>query len=206
MKNLIFTLIAATVVSACVANKDSEDADMPDGKVWRVDVYAMNAEDRLALGKELCDSGNCLAEALKTQNKTLIADTSAVNRVLDTNTDVLDSLGLKTAWVEYDDSLKRSLVVYRDSPLLTDTISVVSVCDNLECDDNVTVSFRFADPAEWEIVTRGLVGRRIAVAVNGKVVNTPVVNAPITEGGCTLVLPVRRARRYFPVSDKNIKV
>lgn len=201
MKKLATALFATALLTACGAGNKDNDSVQSVSSAWTVEVYAMMDEDRQLLGGLDLDDGDCLREALVRTRKSSVADTSRINMALEANRDVLDSLGLKTAWIAYEDTTNLDLVLYRSEPLLSDTISDVDVSEYSGYAENVLLAFEFSRPHEWEIITRDMTGRRMALAVNGEVVNTPLVNAAVTGGGCTIVLPLSRVHKHFPGVD-----
>ncbi len=53
--------------------------------------------------------------------------------------------------------------------------------------DSITqISFKFSDADKWASITRENTGRQLAIAVNGKITNAPMVNMAIESGNCSV--------------------
>mgnify|MGYP001028118085 FL=1 len=73
----------------------------------------------------------------------------------------------------------------------TDSMPVISerVTANLieNYGDSITqISFKFSDADKWASITRENTGRQLAIAVNGKITNAPMVNMAIESGNCSV--------------------
>lgn len=77
----------------------------------------------------------------------------------------------------------------------------ISEMYNYAGDDGcVTVPFYFSDKKKYEEITRMSIGKRIAIAINGKIVSTPEVQMAIENGACSVVLDDSQLSALFPDS------
>ena len=66
--------------------------------------------------------------------------------------------------------------------------------------------FNFSDTAKYAEITENNLGKRIAIAINGQVVSTPVVKMKIDNGACSVVLDDAQVAKLLPnVNIKNPK-
>ncbi|MDE6286129.1 MAG: hypothetical protein K2L99_03950 [Muribaculaceae bacterium] len=126
------------------------------------------------------------------------SDTTKVGAMLRERNDDFSDYDLTYGWLELEDSADCDLVIYSRKPLLTENVEVEDVCALSEDDDNVLVIFKFDDAIAWQNITSAYIGKRLAIVVNGEVVNAPVVNACIESGNCSVLLPRRIADRFLP--------
>lgn len=63
--------------------------------------------------------------------------------------------------------------------------------------------FNFSDTAKYAEITENNLGKRIAIAINGQVVSTPVVKMKIDNGACSVVLDDAQVAKLLP--NVNIK-
>ena len=63
--------------------------------------------------------------------------------------------------------------------------------------------FNFPDTAKYAEITENNLGKRIAIAINGQVVSTPVVKMKIDNGACSVVLDDAQVAKLLP--NVNIK-
>ena len=88
------------------------------------------------------------------------------------------------------------------SPLLEETVRFIELVKYSE-DDLISVPFRFADAEKFASITTNNIGRRLALAINGEVVNTPVVNMPIEGGACVITFTKDEALKFLPAEKVN---
>lgn len=66
--------------------------------------------------------------------------------------------------------------------------------------------FNFSDTAKYAEITESNLGKRIAIAINGQVVSTPVVKMKIDNGACSVVLDDAQVTKLLPnVNIKDLK-
>lgn len=85
-------------------------------------------------------------------------------------------------------------------PLITDTVSVSRLIHYPGYGDSITVPFQFNDTVCYADITRSNINRRIAIAVDGNVVATPMVKMQIDNGACSFMLSRQQAERLFSKS------
>lgn len=197
MKHTAITLLALAILSACGGNNAGNSSFVTPRQDWAVDVYALKNYDEIMTDCIAATDDRIMREAFRYTNSISLSDTARVNRAILDNIEVFDSLGVNAAWMPCGDSANGSLVLLDSDALLSDTIHSCQITDCPDGDESVLMAFSFNNRHEWEFVTRARVGRRVAVAVNGEVVNTPVVNRPVSGGGCMVVVPEYCARRIF---------
>ncbi len=205
MKHTAITLLTLAILSACGGNNAGNSSFVSARQDWTVDVYALENYDEIMTDCIAAADDGIMREAFRYSNSTPLSDTARVNKAIRDNIEVFDSLGVNAAWMPCGDSANVSLVLLDSDALLTDTIHACQITDCPDGDESVLIAFSFNNRHEWEFVTRARVGRRVAVAVNGEVINTPVVNRPVSEGGCTVVLPEYCARRIFYGSELSMR-
>lgn len=197
MKHTAITILVLAILSACGGKNAGNSSFVPARQDWTVDVYALENYDEIMTDCIAAADDRIMREAFRYTNSTPLSDTARVNRAIRDNIEVFDSLGVNAAWMPCGDSANVSLVLLDSDALLSDTIHACQITDCPDGDESVLVAFSFNNRHEWEFLTRARVGHRIAVAVNGEVVNTPVVNRSVSGGGCTVVVPEHLARRIF---------
>ena len=120
-----------------------------------------------------------------------VADTASINSILSSCGD------LTHAWtIAQNDSCY--LVFYNPTPILIEQVAVTDANYIPAYGDNIQVAWRFADSAEWARITSGHIGQRLAIFVNGQLMNAPQVNCEITGGACSVAIPVTMIRTFLP--------
>ncbi len=90
------------------------------------------------------------------------------------------------------------LVAYENEPLLSEKVPVTEANSLPSYDGNIQVAFKFSDAAKWATITRGNIGERLAVIVNGQLMNAPQVNTEITSGNCSVAIPQNMIGQFLP--------
>ena len=93
------------------------------------------------------------------------------------------------------------LVAYENEPLLSERVSVTDANTLPSYGGNIQVAFKFMDASEWAKITRSNIGNRLAVFVNGQLMNAPQVNAAITSGNCSVSIPEDMIHDFLPDLD-----
>ena len=176
------TTILATMTS-CV-NKTSVKTEILESVEWNVSVYkSVQFNDPLT---------NVSTEANYT-----VADTASVNERLQS----VKPENLTRDWTIPNADGTIWLVAYEGEPLLTETVAVNEANSIPAYGDNIQVAFKFSDAPKWARITGKNIGRRLAVIVNGQLMNAPQVNSEITSGNCSVSIPAEKIHEYLPNLD-----
>lgn len=93
------------------------------------------------------------------------------------------------------------LVAYENEPILSDKVAVTEANSIPSYGGNIQVAFKFPDSEKWEEITRDNIGKRLAIFVNGQLMNAPQVNSEITSGNCSVSIPADMIHEYLPNLD-----
>ena len=93
------------------------------------------------------------------------------------------------------------LVAYEREPILNEKVKVTEASFIPSYGGDIQVVFKFADAKKWETVTQGNIGKRLAVFVNGQLMNAPKVNSEINSGNCSVLIPEDKIHEYLPNLD-----
>lgn len=92
------------------------------------------------------------------------------------------------------------------SPCIMEETVHISELIHYPDDEGITVPFNFSDTAKYAEITENNLGKRIAIAINGQVVSTPVVKMKIDNGACSVVLDDAQVAKLLPnVNIKDLK-
>nr|MBD5377118.1 hypothetical protein [Bacteroides sp.] len=184
---LVGIIMMMAGLSGC-GNTSSEKTQKISGEEWNVTVHR---------AWEFNDTVNGIG--ITTDCKYRVADTAQVNQAL---------AGIKpeTGHFSFGWTIESSdgtvwLVAYEDEPLLSERVKVTTANSLPEYEGNVQVAFRFADADKWAAITEENIGKRLAVIVNGQVMNAPQVNMRINSGNCSVSIPADKIREYLPNLD-----
>lgn len=114
-----------------------------------------------------------------------VADTASINQKL---------LGIKPENLTLDWTIPGAdgsiwLVAYENGPILSEKVTVTEANTISSYGGDIQVAFKFSDAQKWEEITRESIGKRLAVFVNGQLMNAPQVNSEITSGNCAVLIP-----------------
>lgn len=126
-----------------------------------------------------------------------VTDTAAVNERLRER--IPDNLTLGWSIPSSDGTIW--LVAYDNEPILYERVAVTEANSIPSYGGDIQVAFKFADTKKWETVTRENIGKRLAVFVNGQLMNAPQVNMEITSGNCAVSIPADKIHDYLPDFD-----
>ena len=126
-----------------------------------------------------------------------IADTARMNKGLKK----LPHTEFTIGWTMPSADGKIWLVAYEDEPILSEKVAVSEAWSIPSYDGDIQVGFKFADAKKWETITRENIGKRLAVFVNGELMNAPQVNSEITSGSCSVSIPADKIHEYLPNLD-----
>ncbi len=126
-----------------------------------------------------------------------VADTATVNQKL---------LGIKLENLTIDWTIPSAdgniwLVAYENEPILNEKVKVTEANSIPLYSGDIQVAFKFADAKKWETITQENIGKRLAVLVNGQLMNAPQVNTEITSGSCSVSIPADKIHEYLPAFD-----
>ena len=93
------------------------------------------------------------------------------------------------------------LVPYEKDPLLSEKVTLTEATPINEYDETISVAFKFTDTAEWARITANNIAHRLAVVVNGQLINAPVVRNEIPSGNCSVAIPTEMIHNYLPELD-----
>ena len=95
-------------------------------------------------------------------------------------------------WEPRIDSISTyNALFYFVQPLLTERVAINTItAEPYWGEDVVNISFSFHDASIFEKLTRDNIGKRLAVAIDGAIYNSPRVNGPIESGRCMVTTRV----------------
>ncbi|MCM1449954.1 MAG: hypothetical protein NC082_06400 [Clostridiales bacterium] len=185
---LLVSIALAVVATAC-GNTSTTKTEKVEGVEWNVTV-------RKAVQFYDTQTG------VSTDNKYTIADTASINQQL---------LGIKPENLTLEWTIPSAdgsiwLVAYEKGPILSEMVAVTEADTMPSYGGNIQVAFKFADADKWATITRENIGGRLAVFVNGQLMNAPQVNNEITSGNCSVTIPGDMIKQYLPDIDlKKLK-
>ena len=92
------------------------------------------------------------------------------------------------------------------SPCLLEETIHVSELLHYSGNEGVTMPFNLSDTTKYAEITANNLDKRIAIAINGQVVSTPVVKMQLDNGACSVVLDDAQVVKLFPnVNTKELK-
>lgn len=92
------------------------------------------------------------------------------------------------------------------SPCIMEETVHISELIHYPDNEGITMPFNFSDTAKYAEITESNLGKRIAIAINGQVVSTPVVKMKIDNGACSVVLDDAQVTKLLPnVNIKDLK-
>ncbi len=127
-----------------------------------------------------------------------VADTAQINKELKK---MPHSENITIGWTIPSADGSIWLVAYENEPILTEKVTVTEVNFIPSYGGDIQVAFKFADAKKWEAITQDNIGKRLAVFVNGQLMNAPQVNSEITSGNCAVAIPADMIHDYLPNLD-----
>ena len=133
-------------------------------------------------------------------------NTDAIYTVADTATINQKLLGIKLENLTFDWTIPSAdgniwLVAYENEPILNEKVKVTEANSIPLYGGDIQVAFKFADAKKWETITQENIGKRLAVLVNGQLMNAPQVNTEITSGSCSVSIPADKIHEYLSAFD-----
>lgn len=178
---LLVSFAVASVVMAC-GNTSTTKTEHIEGVEWNVAISKVVAFNDTILG-------------ISTDKSYTLADTARVNADLN---EILPNENLKIGWSLPTSDGAIWLVAYENEPLLSEKVNVTEANSMPSYGGNIQVGFKFTDADKWAIITKDNIGKRLAVIVNGQLMNAPQVNCEITSGNCSVSIPNEMAKQYLP--------
>lgn len=167
--------IIAAVMPGCRKSESSKVAES-DSLEWNISVCEVIPVDGL-----LTDGNGY---------KYAVSDTAAVNQEL---------AGLSIsdyAWTLPDNDTV-FLAVYNPVPLIAETVTAGEP-EIISEYGIVQVPFKFSDKEKWGDITESNIEKRLAVFVDGKLINAPKVNCRISSGNCSVTIPLSVSAEFLP--------
>lgn len=179
----VVSIIIAVVSTACGTTSTTK-TEKVDGVEWNVSVCnAVQFNDPQT--------------GVDTDNNYTVADTAAVNEKL---------LSIKPENLTLDWTIPGAdgtiwLVAYESEPILSEKVIVMEANSMPSYGGDIQVGFKFTDVEKWATITRENIGKRLAVFVNGRLMNAPRVNCEIESGSCSVSIPANRVKDFLPNLD-----
>lgn len=186
MKRIILGSLLAlcSLVWFSCGNTSTTKTEKVEGTEWNVSVHkAAQFYDPLT--------------GVGTEANYTVSDTAAVNAVL---------LGIKPEnltleWAIPSADGRIFLVAYESEPILSEQVNVTEAYSILSYESDIQVGFKFTDAEKWANITRENIGKRLAVFVNGQLMDAPRVNSEIESGNCSVSIPADKIHDYLPNLD-----
>ena len=180
---LLVGIALAGIAIAC-GNTSTTKTEKVEGTEWNVTVCkSVSFNDSLT--------------GINTDAIYTVADTATINQKL---------LGVKPenltiGWTIPSADGKIWLVAYENEPVLNEKVKVTEANSIPAYGGDIQVGFRFNDANKWATITRENIGKRLAVFVNGQLMNSPQVNSEIESGNCSVSIPADMIHDYLPSLD-----
>lgn len=127
-----------------------------------------------------------------------VADTARVNQGLKA---IPHNPNITIDWTIPSADGKIWLVAYENEPILSENVAVTEANSIPAYGGDIQIGFKFSDAEKWATITRENIGKRLAVFVNGQLMNAPQVNSEITSGSCSVSIPTDKIHEYLPNLD-----
>lgn len=179
----VVSIIIAVVLTACGKTSTTKTGKV-DGVEWNLSVCnAVQFSDPQT--------------GVDTDNNYMVADTAAVNEKL---------LSIKPENLTLDWTIPGAdgtiwLVAYESEPILSEKVIVTEANSMPSYGGDIQVGFKFTDVEKWATITGENIGKRLAVFVNGRLMNAPRVNCEIESGGCSVSIPANMVKDFLPNLD-----
>lgn len=176
--------IIIAVVSTASGKTSTTKTEKVDGVEWNVSICnAVRFYDPQT--------------GVDTDNNYTVADTAAVNEKL---------LSVKPENLTLDWTIPGTdgtiwLVAYESEPILSERVIVTEANSMPSYGGDIQVGFKFPDAEKWATITGESIGKRLAVFVNGRLMNAPRVNSEIESGSCSVSIPANMVKDFLPNLD-----
>lgn len=179
--NLLFCSLILLFASYACGNKSTTKTENGEYTEWNVTVNKV---------VEFNDS----VISIDNDFNYTVSDTVRVNALLK---DIPHSENVTISWTTPSADGTIWLVAYENEPILYDKISITKTNSMPSYDENIQVCFKFTEADKWASITKDNIGKRLAILVNGKLINAPQVNAEIKSGNCSVSIPVEMIHDYL---------
>jgi len=178
-------LALSSLIWISCGDKSTTKTEKVEGVEWNVSVRkAVQLNDSLT--------------GINTDDNYTVADTASVNeKLLSIRHD--DNLTLEWTIPSADGAIW--LVAYENDPILSEKVHITEANSIPAYGGNIQVGFKFPDAGKWATITRENIGRRLAIFVNGQLMNAPTVNTEIESGNCSVSIPADLIKDYLPDLD-----
>ncbi|MCX4263274.1 MAG: hypothetical protein OSJ37_00980 [Muribaculaceae bacterium] len=179
-----FVSILMVVVSTACGNTSTTKTEKVDGIEWNVSLRnTVQFNDSLT--------------GISTYNIYTVADTASVNEKL---------LSIRPENLTLDWTLPSTdgtiwLVAYESEPILSEKVSITEANSIPAYGGNIQIGFKFSNTEKWATITRENIGKRLALFVNGQLMNAPQVNNVIESGYCSVSIPANMVTDFLPNLD-----
>lgn len=174
---LVGIALAGTVI-AC-GNTFTKKAEKVEGTEWNVTVKRV-------------------IQDIDGNGQYTVADTARVNKGLK---ELPHNPNITVGWTIPSADGKIWLVAYENEPILNEKVKVTEANSMPSYGGDIQVAFKFANAEKWETITKENIGKRLAVFINGQLMNAPQVNSEITSGSCSVSIPADKIHEYLPNLD-----
>lgn len=127
-----------------------------------------------------------------------VADTARVNQGLKA---IPHNPNITIDWTIPSADGKIWLVAYESEPILSEKVNVTEANSIPAYGGDIQIGFKFSDAEKWATITRENIGKRLAVFVNGQLMNAPQVNSEIESGSCSVSIPANKVTEFLPNLD-----
>lgn len=177
---LLVSIAVAIAVSGC-GNTKTLKTEKFDGVEWNVSVNKVVEYTDTILG-------------ISTEYDYTVADTARINTTLK-GMQKFENICVEWTLPSADGSIW--LVAYEPDPIINENVTITEVNSIPSYGGNIQVAFKFPDAKKWEAVTFDNIGKRLAVKVNGQLMNAPQVNTEISSGNCSVAIPSEMIHEYL---------
>ncbi|MDE6019107.1 MAG: hypothetical protein K2G85_09880 [Muribaculaceae bacterium] len=178
LSTLLLSIALAVAATAC-GKSSTTKTDKVEGTEWNVTVKKV-------------------IQNIDGNGQYTVADTARVNKGLN---ELPHNPNITIDWTIPNADGKIWLVAYKNEPILNAKVKVTEANSMPSYGGNIQVAFKFPDAEKWEEITRDNIGKRLAIFVNGQLMNTPQVNTEITSGNCSVSIPADMIHEYLPNLD-----
>lgn len=196
--SIITTAIALIAALIGCSNANTGKTVEVENVKWNVAAFAVVPFDSVAL--QVAEP-EAYGDILPLRYSYTREESTEVDEILKQNDSLLSAKGYAYQWVKYGAPDKMDLVILPATPLLEQEVEVTGINILSQYGDVLQVCFSFDEKRKWEEITSASIGNRIAICVNGVVLNAPQVNAPITQGACSVTVPIEEVPTLLPNVD-----
>lgn len=184
-KNITLPALLLVVAATACGNTGTTKTEKVEGVEWCVTVNRCVEFTDTVLG-------------ISTLQDYTVADTAIVNALLK---DRKLCENITIAWTLPSSDGSIWLEAYENVPLLSERVEVTEANSISSYGDDIQIVFKFSDAGKWATITRENIGQRLALVVNGHLMNAPQVNTEITSGNCAVTIPNDMVSQFLPDFD-----